>query len=291
MESHASDGPSSELLTVNDLDPEFRLRVSYEVANYTVALVADPEGSPRQCGSGVLVSAGATRAILTAHHVVSYARKLQRDGNRVCAVLGPTEMAPLIDIAHLGAVPHTEFKESQEAADVGAFIIPVQIADRIAALRHRLFFRLDRYRGSASPFVADEDLWVAQGFPASQTTVVHEGQNIQTTRLYNFSGLGSSPGESRDAGDHDLLDIAVDYGHNAGPPPRDWGGMSGGGLWQLRLRRPKGTPALEYERPILRGVLVYQGAAPDGQGSVTAEGPRSVYEVAYKLIVGDVSRL
>jgi hypothetical protein len=57
--------------------------------------------------------------------------------------------------------------------------------------------------------------------------------------------------------------------------------MSGGGLWEVRVRKIDG--ALDLERPVLKGVLFYQD---ETTGWVRAHGPKSVYGVARDLIRG-----
>jgi hypothetical protein len=60
--------------------------------------------------------------------------------------------------------------------------------------------------------------------------------------------------------------------------------MSGGGLWQIPLKRQGGD--LVHRPPLLSGILFYQEPTTDTLCGVKGHGRRSVYEVAYNAIRG-----
>ena len=69
--------------------------------------------------------------------------------------------------------------------------------------------------------------------------------------------------------------------------PKSWGGMSGGGLWQVQLKRDMGT-VRAISPYVLSGVLFYQWPTTPEVCGVRAHGRKSVYDVAYRAIVGDL---
>jgi hypothetical protein len=103
---------------------------------------------------------------------------------------------------------------------------------------------------------------------------------MRSKYFYNFTGLGC-PETSQRIGDHDYFDFPVSY--EARPvAPVSWGGMSGGGLWQVPLKQEGNS--LRHLSPLLSGILFYQQPTSETECGVRAHGRRSVYEVAYRHI-------
>ena len=59
--------------------------------------------------------------------------------------------------------------------------------------------------------------------------------------------------------------------------------MSGGGVWQVPLKRTEGS--LTHGPAVLSGVMFYQYPTTDTQCGIRAHGPRSVYQKALDAIV------
>lgn len=106
---------------------------------------------------------------------------------------------------------------------------------------------------------------------------LNEGAEIWTTadaRLFL-----SGPDEINRFGSHDYLDIGVDV--NLDGVPASFGGVSGGGLWQLDLRRDAEGSIFWDERPILRGVAYLETPVVADRREVRCHGPESIYTAAW----------
>lgn len=102
----------------------------------------------------------------------------------------------------------------------------------------------------------------------------------RTTRFYNYSGF-CRPQLRAPPGDYDYFEFSVDK-EKRSLAPRSWGGMSGGGVWQVSLKR--GGDNLVHKAPLLSGVAFYQQPTTETSCGVKCHGIRSVYLAAYDAI-------
>lgn len=114
-------------------------------------------------------------------------------------------------------------------------------------------------------------------------TVVEPGTNRHELikGFYNVTGAGG-PEESIVVGDHDYFTFPVGCSERS-VAPRSFGGMSGGGLWQVPVVRDA-QGQIEHDIPLLSGVVFYQVPTTDAYCGVKSHGRKSVYRVAYHAI-------
>jgi hypothetical protein len=267
---------------VKNLQPELIESVVHAISAYTVAFVrVEERNGPRHCkllGSGVLIAAAGTKAILTAHHVVQVLPKT----GRLCVMLEKTSEPHTLDTAGLVFLPIARGSREADGPDLGAVVLAPHLAGSIAA--KKVFFNLDRKRDellSDSPDVRD-GVWFAQGFLEERMVVREDPDGGTTTSFYNFSGVGGPDGPV-ERGGYDYYEYPVTHESRSEAPVR-WGGMSGGGVWRIPLGRENGQ--IVPRRPILSGVLFYQLPTTATECGVVAHGVRSVYQIAYDSILG-----
>lgn len=100
-----------------------------------------------------------------------------------------------------------------------------------------------------------------------------------------FFELSSSGIVSREyvVGKYDYFDYPMKFARAS--QPRDYGGTSGGGLWQVRLEKKGADGEVRpVNVPIFSGVAFYQGPIESNQSALKCRGRRSVYDVAYEAI-------
>lgn len=272
-----------DIILVKDLPPTFVAAAARDLAAYTVAFVRvqdAPDGRRASLlGSGVLVSAGGIRAILTAQHVI---RVLPKSG-RLCVLLERTPEPHSIDTTGLAFLEIARGGRESEGPDLGAVILAPQIAASIAAKKSFVTLDAKREQMLGSPPEIDDGVWFAQGFLEERTVVTLDADRRgRTTGFFNFTGVGG-PDKVINVGEHDYFEFPVDFGARA-VAPRSWGGMSGGGLWQVPIRRVDG--GLIHGSPLLSGLLFYQHPTSDSTCGVRGHGRRSLYLTAYNAILG-----
>jgi hypothetical protein len=126
-------------------------------------------------------------------------------------------------------------------------------------------------------------MWIIHGLPDERTVERPDtatGYGIAKV-FYKFGGIGR-PTSLVQIGEHDYFTIPI---HPAAPPPvpKNFGGMSGGGLWQIPLiRKPSGE--LNNRSPLFSGIAFYQHAVTDAGSALRCHGRASIYGVAYDAI-------
>lgn len=235
------------------------------------------ERRPVLLGSGTLVQIGDRRAILTAHHVVSVLPKF----GRICILLEPDQAELTVDASGLAPMLIARGLVDAEGPDLGAVVLSDAIAGSIAA--KKTFYNLDKHRERllTSPPVRNLGFWFVNGFPESETVRVRDKDGSgDVMRFFNMSGAGG-PDEPVTIGKHDY------YRYPVGPESRDsvppsFGGMSGGGLWQIPVRKLPSGELVPME-PLFSGVIYYQINTPS-EYALLCHGRKSVYEVAYDAL-------
>jgi len=270
-----------DMILIKDLPPDLTSAVFENIAFYTIAFLRIDEGSgggvPSLLGSGVLVSIGSARAILTADHVV---RALPTSG-RITLFLGRTTQPHSVDVAALVPITVGRGKNESEGPDLAVVILAPHIGGAIAA--KKTFYNLDlrRDRMINDPPELRDGVWFAQGFLEERTTVLPDPVEAGLTKyFYNFTGIGG-PDSIEHAGVYDYVDYPVSF--EARPhSPVSWGGMSGGGLWQVPLKRE--GDKLVHLPPLLSGVMFYQHPTTPTTCGIKAHARRSIYVEAYRVI-------
>lgn len=165
---------------------------------------------------------------------------------------------------------------------MGAVILSPAIASTIGSSKS--FYNLDsrRERILYSPPNINEGFWFVNGFVDEYTwEEPGSGKYEKIKGFYNFSGAGG-PEKPIVVGDHDYFAFPVSSEGRSAAPER-FGGMSGGGLWQIKLTRDT-YGCLRPTQPLLSGVVFYQEETTETQCGVKCHGRQSVYHVAYDAI-------
>jgi len=274
--------PPVEELPLGELPTAVIEAASRDLVDYIIGFLLvenTPRGQDaRLLGSGTLVSVGTTHAVLTAHHVVSI---LPRTG-RLGLIVSPTLHQHTVDTQGLKYIEIARGTNDAVGPDLGAVVLAPSIASAIAA--KKTFYNLDLRRDQLLLTPPDEHdgFWFVNGF-IDEKTVEEPGRDGYSAikGFYNFSGAGGPEGPVM-VGDHDYFAFPVDYvGRSVAP--RSFGGMSGGGLWQVPLMRDA-QGRITHKNPLLSGVVFYQDPTTETYCGVKCHGRQSVYRVAYDAI-------
>lgn len=272
----------TDLILIKDLPEQLVRSVIQDLATYTVAFLSVTESAkPYEAeliGTGVLVSAGGRRAILTADHV---AEVLPNNG-RIGLFLDRTSQSHTIDAAGVSKVRVGRGTNERDGPDLAVLLLAPQIAGALAAKKS--FFNLDSVREVA--LTAEPDLrdgaWFAQGFLEERGVVKAEpGVDGLTKYFYNFTGVGGPHQIDREGG-FDYLDMMVAKEARNGVPVH-WGGMSGGGIWRVPLK--KDATGTTHLRPVLSGIMYYQHPTTPTSCGVRGHALQSIYDRAYRKMV------
>jgi hypothetical protein len=84
-------------------------------------------------------------------------------------------------------------------------------------------------------------------------------------------------------GEFDYIKIPVYYNIES-TMPNSFGGMSGGGIWQIEVTEDQPS-VMTYGELLLSGVVFYEDDLVNDCRNVIGHGRHSVYEIAYKSIM------
>jgi len=251
-----------------------------------VLITIDSKGQqhPLHIGSGTFVSISNIFGILTAAHVV---KKLIREKSfERPYLLGLTlNDYPQRYAIHSNSIEPIIIANGQiesDGPDLGFIVLPNSERGTIEARKN--FHNLDRKREYilGTPPKFDQGLWAICGVPDEKTIDKPPEINLNPhRRFFTLTGFGSIRG-TYTFGEYDYCDFRVEY--NSSPNiPDNFGGISGGGLWQIPLRKSS-EQTIEPIEYILSGVAFYQTERTGLYRWVKCHGRNSIYDMAYSFI-------
>jgi hypothetical protein len=253
-----------------------------EIANFSIAFaklsVRDKEENAEPAGSGALVAVGSVRGIMTAAHVL---RKLPDNGEvgLIRFTKSPTIQKQTIDMTFAEKLiiggDHKD-DDQPRSPDIGFLRLAPNQAAALDA--NSVFFNLSKREESvlAAKHPSNEYFEGLSGVIA-EWTIDHLTGEAGFNRLKGFRGLfgvGYVDG-SKERDGFDLVDFQVTYDESTNVPS-DYGGMSGGALWRVYIKRHSdGRLSISDKR--IFGLAFHQSKLIDGSRTITCHGPKSVY--------------
>ena len=229
-------------------------------------------------GSGILVKADNVAAILTAHHVTEV---LPRQG-RLGFILSTSEEKTTIDVTGINPIRIDRGEVDADGPDLAIVCLSTSVATSLNA--NKSFYNLDLRRDLLLNHPPDDHagIWVAQGFVEELTSTDSRSNPRKTVKAFcQFGALGGVDSyEVR--GGHDYCKFPM-FEKDIGEKPKNFGGVSGGGLWQVVLRATE-EGAISIDQLLLRGLVYYQDPFKEGASALRCHAHRSLYESAYAAI-------
>jgi hypothetical protein len=256
--------------------------------DFSTPLILD--GVP--AGSGTFIKCGTLHGILTAYHVVhnpKYKSRVFDFSAKSAQQLGLTvtnrrSHAFAIPMSYLSCVDIGKPRQKDSGPDLSVIILPEVRARDIAFRKSFTDISLKRRERMAKCDAADGG-WCAIGFP-QQYTRPHESSDA-TRRVTYIPSLTLYTGKPRKSDEFgfDFLRLNVTHSqmHGNVDPPLSYGGMSGGGVWKVRVRKDAKTSvwSLDVRGTILAGVIVCQRFVKNRPKSLQCHGWKSIYRRVY----------
>lgn len=230
-------------------------------------------------GSGTLIKIEQVYGILTVQHVT----QLHKDGTELGLVMAATEHRLVLHRKNYDIIDVAKASKPSKGPDLSVIILfPSSFLATLEA--RKSFYDLSRKREEILRKPLDNDLgvWMLCGFPDELTTVEESTRGHESVR--GFRGICGAIKVENDyeRRGYDFLELSVSYGRDI-RPPSTFGGVSGGGLWQVRLIRSKEGDIQPLEH-ILSGVAFYETEIKDGIRYVRCHGRRSIYQSVYGTV-------
>lgn len=273
-----------ENIQIKDLPDQLLEKAWQQILPYEVGLIGVTRkrwGEETQLvGSGTFIQVQGTFGILTAHHVVVCKHFRESTHLGLCFLSGVHK--PVFEIEYLRIIKIAKPKKASEGPDLAAIILP---STNIGSLKaQKQFWNLSLKRQEVLPNPLDRNIgvWFFCGYPDEFTKKEPPQRGFdEVIGYFNLRGFFQIEREWVD-GEYDYLDIPVPCG-DKGKLPESFGGMSGGGLWQIPLdKADDGT--IKSKEPIFSGVAFYQTGIVNRTTTIRCHGRRSVYEMVYNAL-------
>jgi len=276
MEISLSDSESQKLIDT----------VKEQLSNHLVGLVNmkranDGEDVPLICGSGTLVTIDDIHGILTADHVLGCLSSamditlLIMHGRKHKGLRIPKQLVRMIKLAR-GPV-------GSEGPDLGFIVLP---RENIGDLKARKsFFNLSNKRERMLNKPPDRILgmWCLLGGVPDENAYL-DSLRIKKMNAFCFQSFIE---KEYSKNGFDYFEFPVDYSASK-IIPKDFGGFSGGGLWQVPLGKKEDDSVLVPLEPILSGVAFYQYIDEDEkEGFIKCHGRRSIYDYLINKVLNE----
>ena len=232
---------------------------------------------PRLIGSGTLVKIEGTHHILTAAHVWYETR----DAEQIGLVLTAYPSKFVMPRAAISTKQLWNRENPEWGPDLALLELARPFVSTIAA--HKSFLNLAQQRAmlAVHPPATEKGLWAVTGMVGKFSAV----QRLPETRTIEANVQGraffSVTHQTYQRDGYDYLDPIAKL--ELPGVPSSFGGVSGGGLWEVGLSMTKSGTISWDGKPHFRGVAFWQSADSDGSRVIRCHGPRSIFERAWEL--------
>jgi len=274
-------------IKITDISRQFFDSASSLIQNYSVALIkvvtrGDFEDGVL-IGSGTLVDISNTLGVLTANHVIE---ALPNDGE-IGFVISKQLHKFTLNARHLTKLTIAKGTTPSEGPDIGFIALPRETIGQMKALKSFYNLALRRERLAQAVLEIDRGVWCICGFPDVETRDLGRLRGFDSVRaFFCLCGYGGVR-NSRQIGGFDYFDFDVSYNDQI-QPPSSFGGVSGGGLWQVIIGQNE-HGEIEPKETLLSGVAFYQSAIRDNVRTLICHGRNSVYSNVFDVVVNRFS--
>ena len=268
----------TELINIMDFPDELSDSICQVLSNYSVALlriVIDQNYEKFSLiGSGTLVIVNGRFSILTAEHVLS-----EIEGSEYLGLLTSYRGNPhryKFETNQLAFHRIAKGENDSDGPDIGLITLPNEIIGRLKA--EKSFFNIDRRRDRFNQgFIpVDRGFWFTLGFPGVFEFNIEPDRGFSEVKgYYGLCGISGIRKEYENDG-YDYLEMSIEYESHNEKLPDSFGGVSGGGIWQVPLSR-NNQGRLEPDEYILSGVMFYQTQLQENQRFLRGHGRKVIY--------------
>jgi hypothetical protein len=247
------------------------LQIIREIGSSTVALFAvfnDKNGNRLElAGTGTLISVGQSHFILTAAHVWHKALKSAvKVGISITDDINHRFLMDVKTIVPCGPAKTNGWDEW--GPDIIFLRIPTEHLETIKAYKSLYDPKIDGNRAVKTDRIDRIEVDVLMGTPHALGKFTKTHADVQ---IAGFFTLGAARYHTR--GGFDYFDCVIDSSY---PEIRkSFGGVSGGGLWAVRLYSSPTSGTIEWIRT-LEGVAFYQLPDDNGRPSIRCHGPEAI---------------
>lgn len=270
----------TELINILDFPDELSDSICESLSHFSVALlrVANTQQSFSFIGSGTLIIVNGYHSILTAEHVIAELKGKEHLG-LLTSYRGHYHRYTF-EKNHLSIHRIARGQIDSEGPDIGLIILPQENIGGLKA--EKSFFNID---GQCDRFInkgfmpIDRGFWFTLGFPGAFESNIKPNHGF--AEIKGYKGLCGISGIHKEYENHgyDYLEMSIEYESHNQNLPKNFGGVSGGGIWQVPLNR-NSQGKIEQDEYILSGVIFYQTQLEKNHRILRGHGRKTIY---YKI--------
>lgn len=275
----ASDKKKEEIVLKNIPQDVFE-SVQDDLKHFFVSFceVFEEGGSPeiRPLGSGTLVDIAGNKGILTAAHVWN---AIKKHGTINLILSDRTVTAVSINCEHVVALEIWADEEPEWGPDLAFLRLAQKDVETIGAIKS--FLNLSKQKddlGDAFPNY-DKGLWMVFGLVGEFCSQTHNAKNKVATFTARCECFFTTIHETHQRAGYDYVDGGVDFGLEG--VPSSFGGVSGGGVWEIELSKNADGVLSWTGNRSFRGVAFWESDWENHGKRIRAHGPKSIYQVAW----------
>lgn len=230
-------------------------------------------------GSGTFVTIRGNHGILTAQHVPDLLRP--GDSLGLSAAREGEEHAMVVQRSSLRVIEVAPRELDEFGPDL-AFIVMADWDDVATVKAAKAFHPLDPDASELlhSPPPLDGGIWFFCGAPGEVVRDEPSASGFLAVKSFKDLCLAGGPTVACQRGEFDYFDLDAE---STAEIPSSFGGMSGGGLWQVTATTEANGQIVPF-RYLFSGVNFYQGVRSNGLRYMRCHGRRSVYEHAFRAV-------
>jgi hypothetical protein len=251
-------------------------RASRLIGKYSTSLIMGETGpsgkaSAQLIGSGTFVRVGDIWGIVTAQHVSERLRQAAGLG----LILIEEEHSFWIERQFISILQLADSVVAGVEPDLAFIRLPSTEVSKIKTYKSFWNLTADRSKLLNNAPSLNAAPWFVCGVIGERTTTEPSTAGFEQVQAFRGQcGVGGANQEYEKDG-YDYIDLDVDY-DDTEDLPKSFGGISGGGAWQVILSGPT-VERLEPESYLYRGVPIWQSELRDRHRTVTCHGRKSIY--------------
>ena len=227
-------------------------------------------------GSGTFVTINSQHYVLTAAHVWQATELFPTIG------LSLTSYESWFQIPRDGISAHTlrGVRFGELGPDLALLEISSALVPRIMAHKSVLDLSQQRQAFLTDPLALDLGIWAVTGMSEAISEVRARPEQRKFEADVQGRAFFSGIAGTLEVDGYDYLDVGADMALADVPP--SFGGVSGAGLWQIRLSLSKQTGQVSWTgQKRLTGVAYWQSEMRNGRRVIRCHGPRTLFERAW----------
>jgi len=266
-------------IKIGDIPEAFVESVLNGLKHYLVTMLGSSEPYPIPFGSGTFVRVGNIRGILTAAHVWHKAKAYQE----IFFILTDrVSTAFSIKPRHISPKEIWGGEENEWGPDLAFMELAPNDAAELEGSKSFLNLSKQKIGLTKKPPDTDKGLWVITGLVAEFSRVEHKPEERAVLTTANCQAMFSIIHNTSECEGYDYFEAGARMGLEG--VPESFGGVSGGGVWQVDIRKNEETGDFYWdEKKYLRGVAFWEEDQPsEGLKAIRFHGPKSIFETAWK---------